>query len=332
MATYYMYHGGTNFGRSAGGPNIVTSYDYDVALDEYGLLHEPKYSHLKHLHSFLHAHQATILGNPEASAQSLGTNLEAHVYGTLGNSDCVAFLSNIGTSDASGVKFNNNVYSIPAWSVSILTSCSTVVFNTAQLVPPAGTEVDVEQHELARVSSAGPSSGSGDINSNSWTWWPDVVGGQGWATPIIAAKPLEQTTTTHDTTDFLWYETSYFSSAPGSTTLRLTQTYDFVHAFLNGQYLGSSSSSSPSFTCDLKQGINNISLLVETMGLVNYGTFLEQDRRGLLGTVTLAGSDITSASSWNHTVGLRGEQLQVWTATGSAQVSWSKTGADFWAQ
>ncbi|KAH9288506.1 hypothetical protein KI387_032623, partial [Taxus chinensis] len=32
---YYMYHGGTNFGRTAGGPFIATSYDYDAPIDEY---------------------------------------------------------------------------------------------------------------------------------------------------------------------------------------------------------------------------------------------------------------------------------------------------------
>lgn len=31
-----QYHGGTNFGRSAGGPFITTSYDYDAPIDEYG--------------------------------------------------------------------------------------------------------------------------------------------------------------------------------------------------------------------------------------------------------------------------------------------------------
>ncbi|RYQ98529.1 hypothetical protein Ahy_B07g086266 [Arachis hypogaea] len=30
-----MYHGGTNFGRSAGGPFITTSYDYDAPIDEF---------------------------------------------------------------------------------------------------------------------------------------------------------------------------------------------------------------------------------------------------------------------------------------------------------
>lgn len=33
---YKQYHGGTNFGRTAGGPFITTSYDYDAPIDEYG--------------------------------------------------------------------------------------------------------------------------------------------------------------------------------------------------------------------------------------------------------------------------------------------------------
>jgi len=32
-----QYHGGTNFGRSSGGPFISTSYDYDAPIDEYGM-------------------------------------------------------------------------------------------------------------------------------------------------------------------------------------------------------------------------------------------------------------------------------------------------------
>lgn len=33
----FQYHGGTNFGRTAGGPFIATSYDYDAPIDEYGM-------------------------------------------------------------------------------------------------------------------------------------------------------------------------------------------------------------------------------------------------------------------------------------------------------
>lgn len=37
--TLFQYHGGTNFGRTSGGPYLTTSYDYDAPLDEYGTYH-----------------------------------------------------------------------------------------------------------------------------------------------------------------------------------------------------------------------------------------------------------------------------------------------------
>lgn len=33
---WLQYFGGTNFGRTSGGPFYITSYDYDAPLDEYG--------------------------------------------------------------------------------------------------------------------------------------------------------------------------------------------------------------------------------------------------------------------------------------------------------
>lgn len=36
-----QYHGGTNFGRTAAGLFVATSYDYDAPLDEYGMLQNP---------------------------------------------------------------------------------------------------------------------------------------------------------------------------------------------------------------------------------------------------------------------------------------------------
>ena len=37
----FQYHGGTNFGRTTGGPFIATSYDYDAPIDEYGMIFVP---------------------------------------------------------------------------------------------------------------------------------------------------------------------------------------------------------------------------------------------------------------------------------------------------
>lgn len=91
------YHGGTNFGRTAGGPFITTSYDYDAPIDEYGtyiyiffqyreycvfplfdlifcfaifvhhfgeklgLVRQPKWGHLKELHKAIKQCENTLL-------------------------------------------------------------------------------------------------------------------------------------------------------------------------------------------------------------------------------------------------------------------------------
>lgn len=49
-----QYHGGTNFGHSAGGPFITTSYDYDAPLDEYGENHKFNLCPNKFFHIPLH--------------------------------------------------------------------------------------------------------------------------------------------------------------------------------------------------------------------------------------------------------------------------------------
>lgn len=45
LTPFEQYHGGTNFGRTSGGPFIATSYDYDAPLDEYGMVPLPPLDH-----------------------------------------------------------------------------------------------------------------------------------------------------------------------------------------------------------------------------------------------------------------------------------------------
>ncbi|KAL4010188.1 hypothetical protein IC575_030493 [Cucumis melo] len=114
LQNYYMYHGGTNFGRTAGGPFITTSYDYDAPIDEYGLPRLPKWGHLKELH------------------RAIKLTERADVY-TDSSGACVAFIANIDEKDDKTVQFRNISYHLPAWSVSILPDCKNVVFNTAMV-------------------------------------------------------------------------------------------------------------------------------------------------------------------------------------------------------
>ncbi|KAL6572364.1 hypothetical protein OROMI_013322 [Orobanche minor] len=95
FVNYYMYHGGTNFGSSVGGPFITTSYDYDAPLDEYGLIRQPKYGHLKGLHKVVKKCEKALV-SPDTIVTSLGPLQQAHVY-DAGSTNCAAFLSNYDT-------------------------------------------------------------------------------------------------------------------------------------------------------------------------------------------------------------------------------------------
>ncbi|KAJ3678015.1 hypothetical protein LUZ60_001818 [Juncus effusus] len=101
FVNYYMYHGGTNFGRSAS-PYVVTSY-YDLApLDEYGLIWQPTWAHLRDLHAAISQSSDTLLYG-SYSTLSLGNLQEAHVFET--NSDCVAFLVNLDAHETGDHQF-----------------------------------------------------------------------------------------------------------------------------------------------------------------------------------------------------------------------------------
>ncbi|QHN96362.1 Beta-galactosidase [Arachis hypogaea] len=123
------YHGGTNFGRTTGGPFVVTSYDYKAPLDEYGIIRQPKWGHLKNLHNSIKlCEEALIVTDPAVT--SLDPNIEVAVYKI--DNVCAAFLANINTTIDVIVNFSGNSYQLPAWSVSILPDCKNVVFNTAK--------------------------------------------------------------------------------------------------------------------------------------------------------------------------------------------------------
>ncbi|KAL6565479.1 hypothetical protein OROHE_004534 [Orobanche hederae] len=95
------YHGGTNFGRSAGGPFITTSYNYDTPLDEYVLIRQPKYGHLKGLHKVVKkCEKALVSADPIMT--SLGPHQQAHVH-DAGSAHCAAFILNYDTRSAAKV-------------------------------------------------------------------------------------------------------------------------------------------------------------------------------------------------------------------------------------
>ncbi|XP_030503586.2 beta-galactosidase 8 isoform X1 [Cannabis sativa] len=317
LQNYYMYHGGTNFGRTTGGPFISTSYDYDAPLDEYGLVNQPKWGHLKDLHKVIKQVEGALVATDPAIS-SLGSNLEVAVYRT--GSECVAFLANVGTNSAATVTFNGNSYNLPAWSVSILPDCKNVVYNTAKINSMAMIPSFTRQSLIADVDES-LSLGS------AWSWIKEPVG---ITKDDAFTKPglLEQINTTADQSDYLWYSLSvdvkgdepYLDES--KTDLHVESLGHALHAFINGKLAGSGKGNSGNSKVSLEipvtfgSGKNTIDLLSLTVGLQNYGAFFDTRGAGITGPVKLrsakSGTSVDLSSlQWTYQVGLKGEELNL---------------------
>ncbi|XVE97989.1 hypothetical protein REPUB_Repub03eG0066600 [Reevesia pubescens] len=319
FVNYYMYHGGTNFGRTSGG-FIATSYDYDAPIDEYGLPREPKWGHLRDLHKAIKLSEPALV-SADPTVTSLGSNQEAHVFRSKSGA-CAAFLANYDTKYSVKVTFGNAQYDLPRWSISVLPDCKTAVFNTARLGAQSS------QKKMVPVNSAfswqsyneeSPSADDQDVTVNEGLW--------------------EQIYVTRDASDYLWYMTDIkidpnegFLKSEQDPLLTIWSAGHALHVFINGQLSGTAYGGldNPKLTFSnnvkLRAGINKISLLSVAVGLPNVGTHFETWNAGVLGPVTLKGLNQGTVDlskwKWSYKIGLKGEALNLHTITGSSSVEW----------
>ncbi|OVA08315.1 D-galactoside/L-rhamnose binding SUEL lectin domain [Macleaya cordata] len=315
LTNYYMYHGGTNFGRTSG-VFITTSYDYDSPLDEYGNLRQPKWGHLKQLHSTIKSMEK-ILTEGDVSVTSLGNGINATIYTANGTSGC--FLSNKDEKTSTTVTFKGNQYFLPAWSVSILPDCKKEAYNTAK--------VNVQTSLMVKK----PNSAENEPAQLKWLWKPEplkdtTIKGKG---TFSAMQLLEQKAAAADASDYLWYMTSVNLEKNAAIwsktmTLRVNTTGPVLHAYVNGKLIASQYGLHWKFmnvlegTANMKPGINHIAVLSATVGLPNYGSFFDKAVFGIVGgPVELVGNrNVTmdlSTNKWFYKVGLNGEDNQFYS-------------------
>ncbi|KAL1180420.1 hypothetical protein V6Z11_A03G229700 [Gossypium hirsutum] len=323
FVNYYMYHGGTNFGRTAGGPFITTSYDYDAPIDEYGLIRQPKYDHLKELHKAVKLCEKALL-NSDPNIVILGSYEKAHVFYSE-SGGCAAFLSNYNLRSNAKVTFNNMHYNLPRWSISILPDCQNVVFNTAKVGPKA-----------SRVQMV-PT----NVKIESWETFNEDVHSVDDESSMTVKGLLEQLNITRDTSDYLWYTTSVRISSSESflrkgtpLTLSIQTAGHGIHVFINGQLSGSAFGTQQkrkfSFTknINLHPGENKISILSIAVGLPNIGPHFETWNIGVQGSVVLHGLDEGKKDltwqKWSYKVGLKGEADNLSSPNSIPSIVWTR--------
>ncbi|XP_075673897.1 beta-galactosidase 7-like isoform X1 [Castanea sativa] len=326
LQNYYMYHGGTNFGRTAGGPYITTSYDYDAPLDEYGNLNQPKWGHLKQLHAVLKSMEMTLThGN--VSTIDFNNSVSATIYATNESSSC--FLGNANSSTDATINFQGNQYMVPAWSVTILPDCKNEGYNTAKV--NTQTSVMVKTANIADKN---------DGATLSWSWRPEILKDTIFQRKryVSAHQLIDQKAATNDTSDYLWYITSVDIKEDDpiwshDMSLKVNGSGQIIHAYVNGKYTGSEwakygvSNSVFEQKVQLNPGRNQIALLSVTVGLANYGPMFDMIQTGIPGPVQLVvqkGDETIikdlSSYKWTYKVGLNGledkfydlDSLQVW--------------------
>ncbi|CAG7910776.1 unnamed protein product [Brassica rapa] len=325
---YYMYHGGTNFGRVAGGPYITTSYDYDAPLDEYGNLNQPKWGHLKQLHTLLKSMEKPLTyGN--ISTIDLGNSVTATVYSTNEKSSC--FIGNVNATADALVNFKGKDYNVPAWSVSVLPDCDKEAYNTARVNTQTSiiTEDSCDEPEKLK-----------------WTWRPEfttqktILKGSG---DLIAKGLVDQKDVTNDASDYLWYMTRVHLDKKDpiwsrNMSLRVHSNAHVLHAYVNGKYVGNQIVRDNKFDyrfekkVNLVHGTNHLALLSVSVGLQNYGPFFESGPTGINGPVKLVGykGDETvekdlSKHQWDYKIGLNGFNNKLFSlkSANHHQLKWS---------
>ncbi|KAI5021218.1 hypothetical protein ZWY2020_055063 [Hordeum vulgare] len=143
LQNYYMYHGGTNFGRTSGGPYITTSYDYDALL--MSNIRQPKYGHLKDLHNVLKSMEKILLHGDYKDTTMGNTNVMVTKY-TLDNSSA-CFISNKFDDKEVNVTLDGRHPCRARMVREHPADCKTVAYNSAKIK----TQASVMEERAARA-------------------------------------------------------------------------------------------------------------------------------------------------------------------------------------
>ncbi|KAL1308933.1 hypothetical protein HN51_051562 [Arachis hypogaea] len=329
VANYYMYHGGTNFGRNAAAFKVTGYYDA-APLDEYGMTKEPKWGHLRDVHRAINlCKKALIYGT--STTQKLNEFHEIRVYEKPGTPICAAFLFNNHSTEAVTINFRGKNFFVPGHSISIIPDCKNEVLNTDNIIA---------QHNYRTFTR------SKLANNHEWEVFSEPIPTTAEVVPGNMTAPPELFTFLKDTTDYAWYTVSFDFDPEDllkNGTLPNLHIFSFGHgllAFVNGEYVGSGHGTSERAQfkmlikgINLKAGKNEISIMAYVTGLHDSGAYMEHRFAGpaevridgletKMGHIELA----KRRFKWGARAGLEGEKKEIYTEKGSKKVSWEKVG------
>jgi hypothetical protein len=320
---YYMWHGGNNYGRTAGS-GITTMYADDVCLHADGTPNEPKYTHLSRLQHILADHAQDLVGQdpsrttlPWWDGKEWKNGTQQYVYSYPPSLFFVGSDANITVSTL----FRNQNITLPAGCIRIYDDNVNLLWDYTNY---------------------------SDINSYNTEFFPVVIGPLEWKTwsepnvsnlPVLTSpNPIEQLKITNDETVYLWYRRNITLTQTESHTIFRVQTRqaNALLFFLDGKYLGefddhahSAGEITATVSLDLSTFKANqqysFQILSISLGIDNTVRAGRFEYKGVVGNVWIGDQLIVNdaANQWEHQKGLVGEYSQIYTEQGSSKVDWN---------
>lgn len=211
---YYMWHGGTNFGRTSMYLQ-TTSYDFTAPLDEYGRI-TFKGEYLGKLHKTLRSYQDYLLEGERTS--TAGASGEQRTAWKLNGRELVLTLE------------------FPAGAAK--SSASHPI--SAKIVDPDGKTVfdTQELHRQLKSLWNAPVWKRAEIVPFVWHAWSEPLPARRGGETIRSEQPTEQLLLTKDHTDYCWYSTEIEVKAAGAQELVIPYGGDFFYVYLDGKLAG----------------------------------------------------------------------------------------------
>lgn len=211
---YYMWHGGTNFGRTSMYLQ-TTSYDFDAPLDEYG---RPtiKGLYLARLHEAIKANCKAILEG-ERIQKSLSSGMKKTTW-TNGQEQLTLYVNDTENSCTEG-----GLTLFPR-SASLFDSKGAIIF-------------DSQKDNVVTQSVTILPYWKSLVVPQSWQGWSEPMPTERIDDAVLNIQPVEQLSLTRDQSDYCWYSSSFTTGIKGSQKIDITYGGDFLYIYLDGKLI-----------------------------------------------------------------------------------------------
>ena len=325
---YYMWYGGNHMGRWAGS-GIANQYADGVNMHSDLLPNEPKRTHLMRVHKLIADNSAILLGSKiqvntpihllyydnKTKKFENGTQQLAFVYDN--SAGRIVFVQNSASVELM-VEYESMKLLMQPMSIIVLDKMNSILFDSSK--------VNSSGLRTKRIYS------QNDVNMKAFSAWSESLNMEGISNGIVTEqRPLEQLWVTQDETEYLFYQTEVSMPASGKVMVNVdSRKANSLLIFINDRFCGATDNHDHSagnvtmaVPVDLPDGDKpfNLTILSVSLGLHNGIPPGFTEQKGIVGKVSVNGSDITTAK-WLHRPGLSGEIMEVFTKDGSNKVDW----------